>query len=65
MLARNEKRSRSFFNMRIIPRANAIPLTVFIDADGRVLHKTRGAYEWDRPEIIAAIGEVFRIKLKP
>jgi len=45
--------------------ANAIPLTVFVDADGRVLHKARGAYEWDAPQTIAAIGEVFQLKLGP
>ncbi|MCK4704310.1 MAG: TlpA family protein disulfide reductase [Gammaproteobacteria bacterium] len=44
--------------------ANTIPLTILVDADGRVLDKARGAYEWDSPEIIAAIGEVFHIKLK-
>ena len=44
--------------------ANTIPLTVLVDADGRVLIKARGAYEWDNPEIVDAIGEVFHIKLK-
>jgi thiol-disulfide isomerase/thioredoxin len=43
--------------------ANAIPLTVLVDAHGRVLAKVRGAREWDNPEIISAIGETFRIKL--
>ena len=45
--------------------ANTIPLTILVDADGRVLAKARGAFEWDRPEMIDAIGETFRIKLKP
>jgi thiol-disulfide isomerase/thioredoxin len=27
--------------------ANTIPLTILIDANGRVLKKFRGAYEWD------------------
>ena len=44
--------------------ANTIPLTILVGTDGRVLQKARGAYEWDSPEIIAAIGEVFHIKLK-
>ena len=43
--------------------ANTIPLTVLVDSRGRVLEKARGAYEWDSPEIVKAIGEVFRIKL--
>jgi len=44
--------------------ANTIPLTILVDARGKVLEKARGAYEWDSPEIVKAIGEVFRIKLK-
>ena len=43
--------------------ASTIPLTVLIDADGRVLQKVRGSREWDSPEIVKAIGDVFRIKL--
>jgi len=43
--------------------ANTIPLTIFVDAHGRVLLKARGPFEWDSPEIIGAIGEVFKIKL--
>ena len=43
--------------------ANTIPLTVLVDANGRVLGKVRGVREWDSPEIIEAIGETFHIKL--
>jgi peroxiredoxin len=43
--------------------ANTIPLTVLVDADGRVLEKVRGPREWDDPKIIDAIGEVFHIEL--
>lgn len=43
--------------------ANAIPLTILVDARGRVLLKVRGAREWDSPEIVDAIGETFHIKL--
>ena len=42
--------------------ANTIPLTVLVDADGRVLEKVRGAYEWDSPKAIEAIGKVFHLK---
>lgn len=44
--------------------ANTIPLTVLVDADGRVLEKVRGAYEWDSQEMVDAIGQVFHLKLK-
>jgi thiol-disulfide isomerase/thioredoxin len=44
--------------------ANTIPLTILVDAQGRVLEKARGAYEWDSQEIVDAIGKVFQIKLK-
>ena len=44
--------------------ANHIPLTVFVDANGRVLEKARGAYEWDNPASVEAIGQVFNLKLK-
>jgi len=43
--------------------ANTIPLTIFVDASGRVLFKARGAFEWDSPKIIGAVGEVFKIEL--
>lgn len=44
--------------------ANTIPLTVLVDANGRVLIKVHGAYEWDNKEAINAIEEVFQIRLQ-
>jgi len=44
--------------------ANTIPLTILVDAQGRVLEKARGAYEWDSPQTVDAIGEIFHLKLK-
>lgn len=44
--------------------ADTIPLTLLVDANGRVLEKVHGAYEWDSPEIVDAIGETFGIRLK-
>lgn len=44
--------------------ADTIPLTVLVDAEGRVLEKVHGAYEWDSQEIIDAIGETFHMRLK-
>jgi len=41
--------------------ANTIPLTILVDADGRVLKKVRGAYEWDNPKTIDIIGKMFHI----
>ncbi len=43
--------------------ANRIPLTLLVDKNGKVLKKVNGAYEWDHPEIIEAIADVFKIKL--
>jgi thiol-disulfide isomerase/thioredoxin len=43
--------------------ASRIPLTVLVDARGRVLEKVQGAREWDSPEAIAAIGRIFKIRL--
>ncbi len=43
--------------------ANTIPLTVLVDAEGRVLAKIYGVREWDNPDIVAAIGKTFRIKM--
>lgn len=44
--------------------ARAIPLTVLVSADGRILDKVQGAREWDSPEIVKAIGDTFGIKLR-
>lgn len=44
--------------------ARAIPLTILVDAKGRVLQKVRGARNWNSPEMIGAIGQVFQITLK-
>lgn len=43
--------------------ANAIPLTVLVDAKGRVIEKVRGAHEWDSPEAVKFIGTALRLKL--
>ncbi len=41
-----------------------LPLTIFVDKDGKVLLKVRGSRQWDRPEMIDAIGELLHIKLE-
>ena len=43
--------------------AKSIPLTLLIDAEGRVLQKVRGAQEWDSPEIIETIALIYKIDL--
>ena len=43
--------------------ANMIPLTILVDAEGRVLLKVHGSREWDSPETVAAMAEVFQIDL--
>ena len=44
--------------------ADTIPLTILVDAQGRVLDKARGAYEWDSAKTIDVIANTFHIKLK-
>lgn len=43
--------------------ADRIPLTLLVDAQGRVLAKYYGAKEWDSPEAIEAIAKAFHIKM--
>ncbi len=43
--------------------ANTIPLTLLIDADGRVLKKVRGARKWDSAETIEMIGQTFSVPM--
>lgn len=43
--------------------ANRLPLTLLVDAQGRVLGKFYGAAEWDGPVAVQAIAKAFRIKL--
>ena len=43
--------------------ADRIPLTVLVDAQGRVLGKFYGAKEWDSPDALKAIGTAFGVQL--
>jgi thiol-disulfide isomerase/thioredoxin len=43
--------------------ANRIPLTILVDAKGRVLGKYYGAKEWDSPEALEVISQALRIRL--
>jgi thiol-disulfide isomerase/thioredoxin len=40
--------------------ASQLPLTVLVDAEGRVREKVYGAREWDGAEALALIGKAFR-----
>jgi thiol-disulfide isomerase/thioredoxin len=42
--------------------ADHLPLTVLVDANGRVLEKVVGAREWDTPASVQHIQQVFRLK---
>jgi thiol-disulfide isomerase/thioredoxin len=43
--------------------ANTIPLTVLVDARGRVVRKIRGAKQWDSPEMLELVGQALGVKL--
>jgi thiol-disulfide isomerase/thioredoxin len=43
--------------------ANTIPLTVLVDARGRILLKVRGNHQWDSPEYLDLISKTFGVKL--
>ena len=45
--------------------ASQIPLTVLVDADGRVLKKIYGAREWDSPQALQMIAETFGTNAHP
>jgi hypothetical protein len=43
--------------------ANRIPLTLLVDARGRIVGKHYGAKEWDSPEALALIGRAFGLAI--
>lgn len=43
--------------------ANTIPLTVLVDAKGRVVHKVHGSRQWDSPESLQLIAKAFGKKM--
>ena len=43
--------------------ADHLPLTLLVDAKGRVLSKTYGAKEWDSPQELANIAKVLKVRL--
>lgn len=45
--------------------ADRLPLTLLVDAQGRVLGKFYGAKQWDDPQALAIIAKAFDVKLQP
>jgi thiol-disulfide isomerase/thioredoxin len=45
--------------------ASQLPLTVLVDADGRVLQKIYGAMQWDGADALRLINEIFHKRLGP
>ncbi|MFA6312008.1 MAG: TlpA disulfide reductase family protein, partial [Sterolibacterium sp.] len=43
--------------------ASTLPLTILVDAQGRVVKKINGYHEWDTPEALEMIGSAFRLKI--
>jgi thiol-disulfide isomerase/thioredoxin len=43
--------------------ADRLPLTLLVDANGKVLGKYYGAKEWDSPEALMLIAKAFQIKM--
>ena len=43
--------------------ANTIPLTVLVDAQGRVVKKIHGYHDWDSPESAEMIRKALRLKI--
>jgi thiol-disulfide isomerase/thioredoxin len=43
--------------------ASSIPLTVLVDAKGRVVQKIRGSRQWDNQESLQLIGRALHLKL--
>jgi thiol-disulfide isomerase/thioredoxin len=44
--------------------ANTIPLTILVDANGRVLKKVRGSQTWDSAKLLSLLSNTFNIELK-
>lgn len=43
--------------------SDRIPLTLLVDAQGKVLAKFYGAKEWDSPEALELIGKAFHLRM--
>ena len=44
--------------------ANKIPLTILVDADGRILQKIYGTRDWDSPSSLSLISQTYKLKLQ-
>jgi hypothetical protein len=66
-LKRNRTSFSHFIDSRLLLEnmlgAERLPLTLLVDAQGRVLGKYYGAKEWDSPEAMQLIGKSFHIPI--
>ena len=66
-LRRNKTSFSHFIDQRLLLEnmlgADRLPLTVLVDAQGRVLDKIYGVQVWDSPQAVKAIGKAFRIQM--
>lgn len=51
------------FPLEAMLGADRLPLTVLVDAQGRVVSKVYGAQPWDSPEAVAMIARTLKLKL--
>lgn len=66
-LKQSNTQFRQFIDRQLILEnmlgADHLPLTLLVDAQGRVLHKVYGARDWDDPALRELIGKTLRVKL--
>jgi len=69
VLRRNRATLRHFIDhdleLETLLGARTIPLTVLVDADGRVVDKIDGSRQWDSPESLRLIARAFRLGRTP
>jgi thiol-disulfide isomerase/thioredoxin len=66
-LKQSNTKFRQFIDQQLVLEnmlgADRLPLTLLIDANGRVLQKVYGVRDWDDPAVVALIGKTFRLKI--
>ena len=66
-LRRSNTKFRQFIDYQLqlenMLGADHVPLTLLINAKGRVLYKFYGAKQWDQPEALELIRKTFQIKM--
>jgi thiol-disulfide isomerase/thioredoxin len=66
-LKQSNTRFRQFIDRELVLEnmlgADRLPLTLLVDAHGRVLYKLYGAKDWDQPAALNLISKAFRVKM--